>query len=55
MKDDEQQGQYQQVSSSSHRKPANIPLFCLLALVGIIFLFFVLVFDIFLSTRGTRE
>jgi hypothetical protein len=37
MKDDEQQRQYQQVSSSSHRKQQICPLFYLLAL-GIFFL-----------------
>jgi hypothetical protein len=54
MKDDEQQRQYQQVSNSSHRKTASIPLFCLLALVGIKFLLFcVCLFDIF-SQEGAQ-
>jgi hypothetical protein len=48
MKDDKQQRQYQQLSSSSHRKTTSIPLFCLLALVEINFLcFFFCCFDIF--------
>jgi hypothetical protein len=51
MKDDEQQRQ--QVSSSSHRKTASIPLFCLLALVGIKF-FFAFIFLIIFLNQGHK-
>jgi hypothetical protein len=53
IKDDEPQKQYQQVSNNAHRN-SKFPLFCLLALVGIKFLFFCF-FLIFLLNQGHKR